>query len=143
MIHWFFSFTMPAVDAVRMPDGQLTVLDNRRLLAARETNASIFARVIEGDALLPADQLGRFEINGRNPEIMSEAVRNRIVGQRPASLARANPNGFEACPKKIPGSSQVPRVSFQQPFFRQNAGPISEVMTAMGNIFTPRNRPRD
>ena len=134
---------MPAVDAIKMPDGQLTVLDNRRLLVARETKAPIFVRVIEGDTLLPADQHGRFEINGRNPEIMSEAVRNRVAEQRPASLARANPNGFQDCPKKIPSSSQVPTNSFQQPFFRQNAGPISEVMTALGNIFTPRNRPRD
>lgn len=134
---------MPAVDVVEMPDGQLTSLDNRRLLAARETKAQIFARVVEGDMPVPGDQSGRFTMNGRNPEVMSEAVQNRVAQQRPASTARANPNGFHDCPKKTYGGQQLPRGNFRPDFFRYYAGPISEVITAFGNILTPRNRPRD
>lgn len=139
----FFSFTMPALDVVEMPDGQLTSLDNRRLLAAREANARVFARVVEGDMPVPTDQSGRFAVNGRNPEVMSEAVRNRVAQQRPGSVARANPNGFQDCPRKTYGGPQVPGGNFRPEFFRHYAGPISEVITAFGNIFTPRNRPRD
>ena len=134
---------MPSVDVVKMPDGELTSLDNRRLLAAREAKALVFAKVIEGDMPVPSDQSGRFSMNGRNPEVMSDAVKNRIAQQRGVPKNPDIPQGLKENPKKTYSGQQAPRGTYRPDVLRYYAAPISEVITAIANMFTPRNRPRD
>lgn len=52
---------MPAIDAVEMPDGLLTTIDNRRLLAAQQADVPLFAKVRRGDMPVPANQIARLQ----------------------------------------------------------------------------------
>jgi hypothetical protein len=72
------------IDVVRMPDGQLTSLDNTRILAAQRAGVNIQARVFDYSASLPndLDYVSRFVgRNGDVPKTYGEAVMNRISNQ--------------------------------------------------------------
>ncbi|MGF6647339.1 LysM peptidoglycan-binding domain-containing protein [Paraburkholderia sp. GAS82] len=72
------------IDVVRMPDGQLTSLDNTRILAAQRAGVNIQARVFDYSASLPndLDYVSRFVgRNGEVPKTYGDAIMNRISNQ--------------------------------------------------------------
>jgi hypothetical protein len=72
------------VDVVRMADGQLTSLDNTRILAAQRAEVNIQARVFDHSTPLPndLDYISRFVgRNGEVPTTYGDAVMNRISNQ--------------------------------------------------------------
>jgi hypothetical protein len=83
------------MDVVRMPDGQLTTLDNTRLLAASDAGVNIQARIWQFDDLMPNDPLFVDRFAGRNgqlPVTFGEAVTNRI-GRQSATYRNNYPVG--------------------------------------------------
>lgn len=72
------------IDVVRMPDGQLTSLDNTGILAAQRAGVNIQARVFDYTDPLPNDLdyiscfIGR---KGEVPTTYGDAVMNRIGNQ--------------------------------------------------------------
>lgn len=73
-----------AIDVVRMPDGQLTSIDNRRLLAARESGSPVVVRIHEYNEPItdPVRQrdLRVSDLHG-NPGSWGQAVENRCWKQ--------------------------------------------------------------
>lgn len=56
-------YSSAPIDVVRLPNGELTSLDNRRLLAARRAGLEEIPAVIhDGSERLPADERGRFRV---------------------------------------------------------------------------------
>lgn len=83
------------IDVVRMPDGELTSLDNTRILAAQRAGVNIQARVFDHADLLPndLDYISRFiGRKGEIPTTFGDAVRNRISNQS-AAYRNIYPNG--------------------------------------------------
>ena len=72
------------IDVVRMPDGQLTSLDNTRILAAQRAGVNVQARLFDYSTPLPndLDYISRFVgRNGEVPMTYGDAVMNRISNQ--------------------------------------------------------------
>ncbi|WP_343714742.1 RHS repeat-associated core domain-containing protein [Inquilinus sp.] len=88
------------VDAVRMPDGRLTSMDNTRIRAARETGTEVQANLRDYDAPLTQAEAERFAVKDKVPTTWGEAIKMRIDKQS---------GGFG---KKTPfGSDELPRLS--------------------------------
>jgi len=82
------------VDAVRMPDGGISSVDNTRVLAAREANIPLEANVHEPTDLLTDHELERFDpTKGDAVETWGDVALNRIQGQRPRVWRESNPFG--------------------------------------------------
>lgn len=74
------------IDVVHMPDGGLTTLDNRRLVAARQTGTPVHANVHAHDAPFPPERVPEGPSNlrdrqGNVPDTYGQAVHSRIAGQ--------------------------------------------------------------
>ncbi len=70
------------IDAVRMPDGGVTAVDNSRVIAAHEAGIDVQANVHAFDAPLPEEYIGRFTTpKGGVPSTWGEAIMNRIGAQ--------------------------------------------------------------
>ena len=83
------------IDVVRMPDGQLTSLDNTRILAAQRAGVSIKARLFDYTDPLPndLDYISRFiGRKGEVPTTYGDAVMNRI-GKQSAVYRNLYPYG--------------------------------------------------
>jgi len=82
------------VDAVRMPDGGISSVDNTRVLAAREADIPLEANVHEPTDLLTDHELERFDpTKGDAVETWGDVALNRIQGQRPRVWRESNPFG--------------------------------------------------
>ena len=82
------------IDVVRMDDGQLTTLDNTRVVAARAAGIDVKANVHGYNDPLP-DQatIDRFTTpRGGAPKTWGQAVENRI-GKQSSGFRRRNPRG--------------------------------------------------
>jgi hypothetical protein len=90
------------IDVVRMPDGGLTSVDNRRLVAAREAGIRVEANVRGFDDPLTPQESRRLSSRGSVPKTWGEAVTLRIQRQ---------PNGFPAASPY--GSHVVPRINYK------------------------------
>ena len=86
------------IDVVRMPDGQLTSLDNTRLLAARGAGIKAQARVHEYDEVMPKREAGRIRGLTQQNATWGQAVEKRISTQR-GQFSKMNPNGSMKDPK--------------------------------------------
>jgi hypothetical protein len=73
------------IDVVRMPDGELTTIDNTRVLAARQAGIDVSANVHGFDEPLPADMIGRFTTRSGPVTTWGQAVSQRI-GRQNATL---------------------------------------------------------
>ncbi|HEX8967830.1 MAG TPA: RHS repeat-associated core domain-containing protein, partial [Chloroflexota bacterium] len=70
------------IDVVQMPDGNLTTVDNTRVVAANEAGIDVQAEIHPFDEPLPEDQVGRFTTrSGGAPSTWGEAIMNRIGSQ--------------------------------------------------------------
>jgi hypothetical protein len=70
------------IDVVRMRDGDLTTVDNTRVLSAALSGINVQVRVHEFDSVLPAQLAERFaDRKGGMPSTWGEAVVNRINNQ--------------------------------------------------------------
>ena len=71
------------IDVIRMQDGQLTSIDNTRVLAARESGINLQVKVWEPNQELPESMLGRFKnpLTNEYATTWSEAVEARILRQ--------------------------------------------------------------
>jgi hypothetical protein len=80
------------IDVVRMPDGELTTIDNTRVLAARQAGIDVSANVHGFDEPLPADMIGRFTTRSGPVTTWGQAVSQRI-GRQNATLRTTYPLG--------------------------------------------------
>lgn len=82
------------IDVVSMRDGELTTLDNTRVVAARVAGIMVVAKVHRYDEPLPDRAIAeRFTTpKGGVPSTWGQAVANRI-GKQSASFRKNNPNG--------------------------------------------------
>jgi uncharacterized protein YukE len=80
------------IDVVRMPDGDLTTIDNTRVLAARQAGIDVSANVHGFDEPLPADMIGRFTTRAGPVSTWGQAVGQRI-GRQNATLRTTYPLG--------------------------------------------------
>jgi hypothetical protein len=84
------------VDVVKMPDGELTSIDNTRLRAARETGIKVQANVHAFDEPLPADMIEKNRFGSANT--WGEAVTGRINRQG-SNFRSDNPQGTHELPR--------------------------------------------
>lgn len=80
------------IDVVRMPDGNLTTLDNTRVAAAREAGIDVQATIRNYDDPLPPEMVARFTTSKGVPKTWGEATDLRI-GKQKASFSTNNPMG--------------------------------------------------
>ncbi len=80
------------IDVVRMPDGDLTTIDNTRVLAARQAGIDVSANVHGFDEPLPPDMIGRFTTRTGALTTWGQAVGQRI-GRQNATLRTTYPLG--------------------------------------------------
>lgn len=80
------------IDVVRMPDGDLTTIDNTRVLAARQAGIEVSANVHGFDEPLPPDMVGRFTTRTGPVTTWGQAVGQRI-GRQNATLRTTYPLG--------------------------------------------------
>jgi uncharacterized protein YukE len=80
------------IDVVRMPDGDLTTIDNTRVLAARQAGIDVSANVHGFDEPLPPDMIGRFTTRTGTVATWGQAVGQRI-GRQNATLRTTYPLG--------------------------------------------------
>ncbi len=80
------------IDVVRMPDGDLTTIDNTRVLAARQAGIDVSANVHGFDEPLPPDMIGRFTTRSGPVATWGQAVGQRI-GRQKATLRTTYPLG--------------------------------------------------
>ena len=80
------------IDVVRMPDGDLTTIDNTRVLAARQAGIDVSANVHGFDEPLPPDMIGRFTTRTGPVTTWGQAVGQRI-GRQNATLRTTYPLG--------------------------------------------------
>ncbi|HEY9483131.1 MAG TPA: WXG100 family type VII secretion target [Micromonosporaceae bacterium] len=80
------------IDVVRMPDGDLTTIDNTRVLAARQAGIDVSANVHGFDEPLPPDMIGRFTTRAGPVTTWGQAVGQRI-GRQNATLRTTYPLG--------------------------------------------------
>ncbi|NWC93833.1 MULTISPECIES: hypothetical protein [unclassified Pseudomonas] len=84
------------VDVVKMPDGQLTSMDNTRIAAAREAGIDVNASVRGfDDPLTPAIQEAR---GWQNFDTWGEAITGRINKQS-GGFSASNPYGLTEPPR--------------------------------------------
>lgn len=69
------------VDIVIMPNGTATSMDNTRILAAREANVSVKAKVRDFNTPLTSAEKDRFQSGGQIPKTWGEAIKLRIAKQ--------------------------------------------------------------
>jgi hypothetical protein len=86
------------VDAVRMPDGKLTSIDNTRIAAAREAGIDVQVNVRDFNSPLTPVEVTRFTRNGQAPSTWGEAITLRIDGQS-GKFGVNNPYGSDSLPK--------------------------------------------
>ena len=84
------------IDVVKMPDGQLTTVDNTRVLAARQAGINVQARVHSYDESLPQEYVERFTTKRGVPSTWGEAIELRIGKQNMS---------FRATPHNTPAAS--------------------------------------
>ncbi len=72
------------IDIVIMSDGNLTTLDNTRVLAARTVGIEVMANIHDFNELLPKELLTRFKVKNVVPQTWGEAVSLRISKQNVA-----------------------------------------------------------
>lgn len=75
-----------------MPDGQLTTIDNTRVIAAREAGIEVQATVRNYNDPLPSDMVDRFTTPKGIPQTWGEAIELRI-GKQKAVFRNNNPSG--------------------------------------------------
>ncbi len=80
------------IDVVRMPDGDLTTIDNTRVLAARQAGIDVSANIHGFDEPLPPDMIGRFTTRTGSVTTWGQAVGQRI-GRQNATLRTTYPLG--------------------------------------------------
>lgn len=81
-----------AIEVVNMPDGQLTTIDNTRVIAARGAGIDVTARVHQHADSLPDEFIDRFITRAGTPSTWGEAVQLR-VGKQKSSFRTGNPYG--------------------------------------------------
>ena len=81
-----------AIDVVKMPDGQLTTIDNTRVIAARGAGIDVTARVHQYTDSLPDEFIDRFTTRTGTPSTWGDAVQLR-VGKQKSSFRTENPYG--------------------------------------------------
>jgi hypothetical protein len=70
------------IDVVRMPDGELTSVDNTRLLAAKNASIDVRANVHEFGDPIPAERANTLRSRkGEMPTTWGQAILNRIDKQ--------------------------------------------------------------
>ena len=70
------------IDVVEMPDGNLTTVDNTRVVAAREAGIKVEANVHKYNDPLPEEYIERFSTKkGETPKTWGDAINNRIANQ--------------------------------------------------------------
>ena len=69
------------VDIVIMPNGTATSMDNTRILAAREANVSVKAKVRDFNTPLTSAEKDRFQSGSQIPKTWGEAIKLRIAKQ--------------------------------------------------------------
>ncbi|WP_288453981.1 VENN motif pre-toxin domain-containing protein, partial [uncultured Acinetobacter sp.] len=69
------------VDIVIMPNGTATSMDNTRILAAREANIDVKAKVRDFNTPLTKAESERFKVNGKTPNTWGEAIKLRVEKQ--------------------------------------------------------------
>ncbi|EOO73345.1 cytoplasmic protein [Bacillus cereus BAG1O-1] len=80
------------IDVVKMPDGNLTTIDNTRVAAAREVGIEVQATIRNYNDPLPANLIDRFTTKKGVPKTWGEALDLRIQKQK-ASFRNNNPMG--------------------------------------------------
>lgn len=80
------------IDVIEMPDGNLTTIDNTRVVGARDAGIDVEAQVHQYDELLPQEYIDRFTTKNGTPSTWGEAVELRIQKQK-ASFRSNNPMG--------------------------------------------------
>jgi RHS repeat-associated protein len=81
------------IDAVQMPDGALTTIDNTRVLAAHQAGINVQAVIHGFSDLLPTNMIDRFTTtSGVAPSTWGDALANRIAGQS-SGFRALYPNG--------------------------------------------------
>jgi filamentous hemagglutinin len=89
------------IDVVRMPDGQLTSLDNTRVVSARQAGIDVQANIHNYTDPLPSAQVGRFTTPRGVPSTWGDAVELRINNQN-AGFRNTYPSGSFELPKINP-----------------------------------------
>ncbi|WP_232303642.1 DUF6531 domain-containing protein [Pseudofrankia sp. DC12] len=87
-----------AIDAVRMPDGVLTSVDNTRVLAARHAGIDVQAEIHEFNETLPVDNIRRFRFPRGSAPNWGDAILARIGRQR-EGFRDTNPYGTFDMPR--------------------------------------------
>lgn len=84
------------VDAIKMPDGKVTSMDDTRIRAAREAGTKVQANLRDFDEALPKDMVdsGRFGL----AKTWGEAITGRINNQS-GGFSNNNPNGSAEFPR--------------------------------------------
>jgi RHS repeat-associated protein len=80
------------IDVVRMPDGELTAVDNTRVLAGHRAGIDVRATIHAADDLLPPEYVERFTTSAGVPKTWGDAILLRIQKQG-AAFRRRYPNG--------------------------------------------------
>ncbi|MED1599181.1 ParB/RepB/Spo0J family partition protein [Bacillus pseudomycoides] len=80
------------IDFIRMPDGNLTTIDNTRVAASREAGIEVQVTIRNYSDPLPADMVGRFTTPKGVPKTWGESLDLRIQKQK-ASFRNNNPMG--------------------------------------------------
>ncbi|MGF6512640.1 RHS repeat-associated protein [Pseudomonas sp. BT76 TE3572] len=87
------------IDVVRMPDGQLTSMDNTRVRAAREAGIKVEARERGYNDLVTDSEQQRFAVKGKKPDSWGEAIELRVGKQSPKRFGKETPYGSHEPPK--------------------------------------------
>lgn len=84
---------------MRMPDGQLTSMDNTRARTAREAGINVEAREWKLDDPLSQNNKERFEVNDVVPDTLGEALQLKIQKRKPKRFGNENPFDSHELPK--------------------------------------------
>ena len=82
------------IDVVQMPDGNLTTIDNTRVVAAREAGINVQANVHSFNDPLPKEFIERFTTKNGVPQTWGEAILLRIQNQS-GKFSIENPYGAQ------------------------------------------------
>ena len=82
------------IDVVQMPDGNLTTIDNTRVVAAREAGINVQANVHSFNEPLPEEFIERFTTKNGVPQTWGEAILLRIQNQS-GGFSTENPYGAQ------------------------------------------------
>ena len=109
------------IDVVMMPDGRLTSLDNRRLLAARRANVLVKVNLHQYDDLLPTG-FNRVYIPPYGERTWGSAIEWRILSQPSVVFRQQYPYGCidEPYVKGVKGNKKTDKIieddSYDWPF---------------------------